>query len=360
MRKYIPSFAALSSSLLAAFALSLSADAVASPIKADETVLFFPTQASRTDSGWEAPLHGFIFEPEADGIGRNAFVAALRAFLRDHWSEEEERLFSERMHLFLVDAESDKSVSVDIGGRKTLLGPSGSDGHLYGTVELPASAGIEGGWVPFRSDEGRDFRGEVQLVGPEGVSVVSDIDDTIKVTGVRDRRELLANTFLRPFTAVEGMAAAYRKWESRGAVFHYLSGSPWELAGVLTDFLAREGFPKGGFHLRKIDYDPAGVQRLADPPTGLKREAIAALFDRYPGRRFILVGDSGERDPEIYGELARSRPGRVEHIWIRDVTGEGRESPRYAEAFANLPAERWELFSSGGDLPPLSLQGALP
>jgi phosphatidate phosphatase APP1 len=360
MKKPIPSVSALSLSLSVFFVLSFSLAASASPIKKDETVLFFPTQASRTDSGWEAPLHGFIFEPEADGIGRSGFVAALRALLDDDWSQEEKRVFSERVRLFLVDAESDKSVSVDIGGRKALLGPSGSDGHLYGTVELSASAGIEGGWVPFLSDEGRGFRGEVQLVGPEGVSVVSDIDDTIKVTGVRDRRELLANTFLRPFTAVEGMAAAYRKWEARGAVFHYLSGSPWELAGVLTDFLVREGFPKGGFHLRKIDYDPAGVQRLADPPTGLKNEAITALFDRYPRRRFILVGDSGERDPEIYGELARSRPGRVERIWIRDVTGEGRGSPRYAEAFANLPAERWELFSAGGDLPPLPLQGAAP
>jgi phosphatidate phosphatase APP1 len=344
------------SPLAALFLFLCAGGASSSPIKSDENVVFFPSQASLDESGaWRVPLHGFVFEPETDSVKRGAFLAALRALLEDHWTEEENRLFAERMRLFLVDAESGKSVTVDLAGRKVTLGPSDGDGHVYATAEIRA----EGRRVPFRSCEGRDFSGEVELVPPVGISVVSDIDDTIKVTHVRDRKELLANTFLRKFVPVEGMAQAYRRWEAAGAVFHYLSGTPWELSGLLEEYFRTEGFPKGGLYLRKIEYTPAGARQFSAPPADLKNKTLAALLDRYPRRTFVLVGDSGERDPEVYAEIARSRPGRVARIWIRDVTGEAPDAGRYTEAFAGLPSQLWTLFKSGEELPPDPL-GANP
>ena len=57
-----------------------------------------------------------------------------------------------------------------------------------------------------------------------------------------------------------------------------------------------------------------------------------------------LIGDSGERDPEAYGTLARSHPAQIEHIFIRDVTGEKADAARYRAAFREVPAERWKIF----------------
>ena len=89
------------------------------------------------------------------------------------------------------------------------------------------------GWLRYRADtsdgDERQLGGAVQLLPPRGVSVVSDVDDTIKISQVADHRELLNNTFLRPMEAVPGMPALYRRWAKDGAAFHYVTASPWQL-----------------------------------------------------------------------------------------------------------------------------------
>jgi phosphatidate phosphatase APP1 len=75
-----------------------------------------------------------------------------------------------------------------------------------------------------------------------------------------------------------------------------------------------------------------------------KLEAIGAILSDYPQRRFVLVGDSGERDPEVYGEVARQRPDQVSRIYIRDVTGELPNASRYQRAFKDVPADKWRVF----------------
>src|SRR5690606_16702361 len=137
-----------------------------------------------------------------------------------------------------------------------------------------------------------------------------------------------------------------------GAQFHYVSSSPWQLAHPLERFFEREDFPPGTMHLKKV--------RLAAPAAFFddgeqKRAAIEALLTRFPGRTFVLIGDSAEQDPEIYGDTARAHPQQVALILIRRV---GEVSPqRLAAAFEDVPAERWRLFASadelhGLDLPP--------
>ncbi len=64
----------------------------------------------------------------------------------------------------------------------------------------------------------------------------------------------------------------------------------------------------------------------------------------------MLVGDSGESDPEIYGELARRHPDAVRLVSIRDVTGEGDDDVRYRAAFRDVPVERWRRFASPAEL----------
>jgi phosphatidate phosphatase APP1 len=65
---------------------------------------------------------------------------------------------------------------------------------------------------------------------------------------------------------------------------------------------------------------------------------------RFPSRRFILIGDSGERDPEIYAALARKFPRQVERLHIRGVTGQLADAPRYRKTFDALPAQSWTVF----------------
>jgi phosphatidate phosphatase APP1 len=189
------------------------------------------------------------------------------------------------------------------------------------------------------------FEGEVYLLDAAGLCVISDIDDTIKISEVRDRDALLRNTFLRPYRAVEGMAEVYAEWAQRPAVsFHYVSASPWQLFRPLRDFLKDAGFPEGPMELKHFRWTDSSFFNLFASPEEYKPAVIAPLLERLPGRRFVLVGDSGEKDPEIYAALARRYPAQVVRILIRDVTGEGPNAERFGTVFVGLPPDLWRIF----------------
>lgn len=62
-------------------------------------------------------------------------------------------------------------------------------------------------------------------------------------------------------------------------------------------------------------------------------------------RTLVLVGDSGEIDPEIYGFIARKYPKRIHRIFIRAVKGEKSDDKRFAKAFEGIPNEKWSIFT---------------
>lgn len=102
-------------------------------------------------------------------------------------------------------------------------------------------------------------------------------------------------------------------------------------------------------HLRVMD--PETIRALFAPQTEYKLSAIEPLLQRWPLRPVILVGDSGEQDPEIYGILARRHPQRIARIFIRNVSGENREAERFREAFKDVDPAKWQLFEKAEELP---------
>ncbi|MFN7140092.1 MAG: phosphatidate phosphatase App1 family protein [Limisphaerales bacterium] len=327
----------------------------ASPLKPDETVIFFPSHASRISSNsWRLDIRGWIFEPERRPGVATAFRKAL-SLDQESLSREEQAILASRTKLFLVDSERNKRLSIEIGDKVYQLTPSDDNGHFRTLLEVAAARmpQLSNNIVSFRAvtqpgDE-RIFTGIIYLVEPQGLTVVSDIDDTIKITEVLSRRSALLNTFAREFRPVPGMTDLYRRWAADSAIhFHYLSASPGQLYPPLAEFLQSNRFPPGSVHLRAFD-SKKEILRLTSP-TKYKPFIIEDLLLRYPERRFVLVGDSGEMDPEIYGDIARKYPGRVEKIFIRDVTGERGPSPRYAQAFQGVAEQVWEIFVEPGEI----------
>jgi phosphatidate phosphatase APP1 len=125
-------------------------------------------------------------------------------------------------------------------------------------------------------------------------------------------------------------------------IFHYLSAGPLQLYPVLSEFLKDAHFPEGILHLR----ESTSMRTLyAGRKTTIahKKAVLTRLFETYPQRKFILIGDSGENDPEIYADIARSYPGRVLAIHIRNVTDEGRAAPRYQQTFTGIEPQTWHI-----------------
>ncbi len=330
-----------------------------SPLKPDEEVILFPTAASLQPDGktWRIPIHGWIFEPEETDLMRRITLRQLRRALQLEPQQTTTETFNERARAFLVDNERGKTLSIKIAGQTHAVGPSDPGGHFFGTVFLDAATVADHanlGQLAIQTitppKDPRTFTGTVRFIPPTGVSVISDIDDTIKVSNVRDRKQLIQNTFLHPFRAVDGMAATYRRWSEAGAEFHFVSSSPWQLYEPLSEFLDDSGFPSGTFHLKRFRLvDRTVLDLLADPLT-TKPQIIERLLLRYPERRFILVGDSGEQDPEVYALIARKHPDQILRIYIRNVTEEPSDAPRYEKCFRDLPAELWKLFDDPDDL----------
>jgi len=336
--------------LLCLFVATLAS--LAADLRPDERVLFYPTIGWRDAASgeWRVPVHAHVFEPERRALTTAALRTAL-GLVAEPKNAAERAVFESRARGFLVDNERGKRIHVRVGAQIFPIGESAADGHVRGELRLPVA---EAKRVTFtavtRAGDPREFLGSAHLLADTGLSVISDVDDTIKVSHVRDRQALLRKTFYEPFQAVDGMSAVYRAWAADGASFHYVSASPWQLYEPLAEFAATNGFPAGSWHMKQFRVKDSSFLALFDSPENYKPAVIEPLLRQFPQRRFILVGDSGERDPEIYGTLARQFPTQVQRVFIRDVTGEDAKAARYEAAFKAVPPEKWRVFREPAEM----------
>ena len=262
----------------------------AAPSLADEPALLLPSSLGRTDRVW---ISGRVLE-EAHGQRGPALVRNARALAAGN----------------LAGAR----VTVRFLGRRGEA-TSGHDGEFEVEIPAPPAApfppGVHSAEVTV---DGASATGTVLVVSAGApYLVVSDFDDTVAVTHVESKRALLATTFLRDAETQEpvaGMASFYRCLASRGPIppaFVFVSGSPVQLAPRVERFLEKNGFPRAALGLRNL-----GPGTLS----GYKEPLLRKLAARFP-QPLVLIGDSGERDPEIYRALAAELGERVRRIYIR-------------------------------------------
>ena len=161
---------------------------------------------------------------------------------------------------------------------------------------------------------------EIHVTEPHGVSLISDVDDTIKHSAIgAGAREVFRNVFIRDLgdLHIDGVKEWYTDLANRGVKLHYVSNMPWQLFPVLMSFLNGAGLPKGSFHLKHYT---GMLQGIFEPVAERKKGTLDRIISDFPTRRFILVGDSGEADLELYTEIVEANPGRVLGVFIRDVT----------------------------------------
>lgn len=345
------------SALLAGAATSVEVHAKAEPLEPDEDVLFLPSTARELGNGQvEVDVQIWIHEKNRFKI-LDAGLARYLGLKLDSMSPAARLRFAQRTTLFHAEPEEGTVLEIDFGQGAPLVQMPTSDASGRTGMRVTVDARPDSRTAPWLVFHARtpgprpDVEGRALLVPATGLSVISDIDDTIKVTQVRDQQQMLLNTFARNFKAVPGMAQRYRELARNPQTrFHYLSSSPIQLLPPLQAFLQGEGFPTGSMHLRE-----STTLRTLIPGEGESRahklSCIEQLMEDFPQRRFLLVGDSGELDPEIYGEVARKRASQVEGILIRDVTAESRDAARYAGAFEGVDPAAWDILRDGEPWP---------
>ncbi|CAI6268564.1 unnamed protein product [Periconia digitata] len=160
----------------------------------------------------------------------------------------------------------------------------------------------------------------VVVTNSAGVSVISDIDDTIKHSAISSgAREIFRNAFIRDLEdlTIDGVKDWYNRMAGLGVTFHYVSNSPWQLYPVISKYFSLAGLPAGSFHLKQYS---GMLQGIFEPVAERKKSTMDKIARDFPDRKFILIGDSGEADLEVYTDFVLENPGRVIAVFIRDVT----------------------------------------
>lgn len=189
--------------------------------------------------------------------------------------------------------------------------------HDWNNARVEAIACPVRGLVPVQASA------DILIPSPAAeLGIISDIDDTVLQSHVTQKLKMIwvtlsGSAFTRmPF---EGTTELYRalsgglSGHANNPVF-YVSKSPWNLYDFLVDFMDHHELPRGPLLLRDIGLREA-------PPIDHKTDAVLRLFETYPALPFVLIGDSGERDPDIYLSIATRYPERVRAIYIRDLGG---------------------------------------
>jgi len=329
----------------------------------EKEVTFYPTYGYRVGTNWNAQLRGWVHEDrklEAEGAVKFLkFIAKC--------NDAQVNIVRSRSADFMDDDKKSQKVKVkfdsDPDNREYEFSKTTSEGIYKLDLALTDEQARQllgqqrsaNGWLTYRAvSKDHTGLGRVRLIepGPNGVSLISDIDDTIKITEVPAGQDtVLRNTFCLDFRVVPEPDILARYKLGDDIPVHYVSGGPEQLFGPLYDFLITGpgGFPEGTFHLKFFPKNPsiASASNIVrslisslDATYDHKLHEINTLMDKFPDRKFILIGDSGEIDPEVYNEIKKNRPAQVKEIVIRDVINDAVAHPFRLAGMTPIPVSQ--------------------
>mgnify|MGYP001344822247 CR=1 FL=1 len=165
----------------------------------------------------------------------------------------------------------------------------------------------------------------VQNARPARFGVISDIDDTLLVTNVQNLFAMARSLFSgradqRPH--FPGAPALYRGLHQGGNPLFFVSSSPWNLHDLLEETFDAHGLPERLTFLR--DWGISDQEILPIDNVDHKLALLRQITAFFPDLPFLLIGDSGQQDPEIYARFVQENPGRVLAVYIRDVSPDPR------------------------------------
>ena len=265
-------------------------------------------------------------------------------------------IFRNTWKRFETDEVKNASVQITLKNKKSLQTVTDLEGYFLidQTIENLHAFLSEDGWLPYTIKYQKPenlknpithkntFSGEMLVVSPHAeFGVISDVDDTILHTGVASlfKWRAVFNTFFIPVfrrKAIEGTADFYRKLHkgkthTNSNPIFYVSNSPWNLYAYLDFFLSNNNFPKGALLLRDLRHL---WDKTPKPKISHKHHEIQNILNTYPKLSFVLIGDCGEHDPDIYKDIVAKNPNRISAMYLRSVKNQ-RKMLRVKKLFQN-------------------------
>jgi phosphatidate phosphatase APP1 len=329
-------------------------------------VAFFPsTVAVASDGSAELMVQGRAFR-RAPSVaqGSRELEADVAAVAPAQKAMAE--IYDERVRL-LRSSGANETLAIDVGGETFPVTP-GEAGNFRRSIALnqqQLQSLAADGFVGFH-DAASLASGKAAVVPNGALMVLTDMDDTIKISEMTCFLCKVKRAFYLAHEAVPGMKEQYQKWQADmgpAIHFHVVSAGPWQWQLPLQQFTDQQPsnesykFPPFTWDMRVTELSTlAGYIREAGSggPLPFKIKTIRALMDRFPQSQFVLIGDSGEKDPEVFGTLLRqdgmdgkaNYAARIKYVFIRNVTGDLPGHARYQAIGGKL-----RLFRTPSELP---------
>lgn len=282
---------------------------------------------------------------------------------------EAKKTITERLSPLLNQILPANTSVINIADKKRYtLPPSGPDGICRETLAMPDGDWRDGQTVQTEVEGGVQHVGSVTTFAKaEGFGIISDIDDTIKVTLTNTALGIVKTTFVEEPKVIQGMPELYKHLSEvlLKPPFWYLTASPYNLYPFLREF-RKANYPAGTMLMRNASWmNLAGfVSSLSQGTEKYKLDHLDGLHRSFPQRKMICIGDSTQTDPEAYGEAYRKHTGWIKAIWIRKVEdvkeitdiipGQDSEArnnaKRFEKAFRDVPKEIWHVFEDPKEL----------
>jgi phosphatidate phosphatase APP1 len=192
------------------------------------------------------------------------------------------------------------------------------------------------------------------LVPPTGMTVVSDIDDILRVTRIYLPKEGILNTFARPYTPWLNMPDVYANWSRSipNLHFHYLTTTPEQITANYMDFIYKT-YPLGSFDTRPLNFSDV------DATLSIRKYLLIKMFESFPQRKFVLVADTSNSDVmKDYPLMATMYPEQVQCILLRNTSATDQDYfPYDTSGFKNLSQSQFMFFIQPDDLTRLDIVG---
>lgn len=349
-------------------------------------VLNIPGYGNWTEKGWNLRIHGNVFKQpniSNDTVDRLANFFLIDTSVADLPPSQQDQARKLTKEIYVVQ-QANQTVTMGIlpgpelgssgqpgggggvtpaGGQKvvTLPYPTTPEGDFdvfvpIDNASLALTAGI-GEIPPQRLSlyaQGTDTGNATSyLVSDEGLTVISDIDDILRVTKIYQPKEGLLNSFARPFTPWMNMPEIYRNWSVSlpNLHFHYLTTTPEQVTRNYMQFVY-ETYPGGSFDTRPLNFSDVSAT------LSIRKWLLDRIFQTFPHRKFILVADTSNSDVmRAYPEMATQYPGQVQCIFLRNTsaTDPGDKFPYTTEGFKNLNQQSYMFFKVPDDLTGLDI-----
>ncbi|OTA96331.1 hypothetical protein M434DRAFT_392989 [Hypoxylon sp. CO27-5] len=352
-------------------------------------VLNIPAYANWTEQGWNVRIHGNVYKQP--NISQERLDDLANVFLIgtdiDELSEPEQRQARNLTASIFVVQQPDLNVTInfenDVDVRSDASGgvinaaggaqsirlpyPTTDEGDFDAFVILQNTTGPNGGHLMAGNAtssiqalnmyaNGTDTgNATAYLVPPTGFTIISDIDDILRVTKIYDPKEGLLNSFARAFTPWMNMPEIYANWSATipNFHFHYLTTTPEQVTRNYMEFIYKT-YPLGSFDTRPLNFSDVSAT------LSIRKALLDKIFQTFPQRKFVLVADTSNSDVmKDYPQLVRDYPSQVQCIFLRNTTATDSSDlfPYDTSGFEGMDQRQYMFFVTPDDLRNVDIVG---